>query len=143
MMDKLVFVDLFEAPHQRPPCVKGAGFCEAKDWGIDGKMLRIRRNHHIFSHFLRQSLRHGFAVPPPFAQGRLLDCANMTERQTQILKSAQNKKGGRRPPNIFSISYPVWDCPCPISPIFSRDPYETFHLVKQPICRYNEDTKKE
>ena len=36
---KFVFVDLFEASHQRPPCVKGAGICAANDWGIDGKMF--------------------------------------------------------------------------------------------------------
>ena len=40
---KWEFIGEFEAPHQRPPCVKGAVICDANDWGIDGKMLRIRR----------------------------------------------------------------------------------------------------
>ena len=43
---------------KRPPCAKGAGFCEAKDWGI------------VCAATL-QSLRLACGKPPPFTQGRL------------------------------------------------------------------------
>ena len=68
---------------QRLPCVKGA--VSAADWGIDFlhyQDMKIRKNAgkflslYIFSEISQpaiyawQSLRHGFAAPPPFTQGR-------------------------------------------------------------------------
>ena len=51
------------------PLCKGGWLRVSADWGI--VTLLVHRHPPVRP----QSLRHGFAVPPPFTQGRLLVCA--------------------------------------------------------------------
>ncbi|MBO5421460.1 MAG: hypothetical protein J6A67_05925, partial [Clostridia bacterium] len=48
------------------PCLKGGGFCEAKDGGI------LREKLDFSEFFVKISPSHDFVVPAPFRQGGLI-----------------------------------------------------------------------
>ena len=68
-------------PPEWPPCAKGA--VGKADWGIVrlAEAQGPRQNEPRSKPISLQSLRHGFAVPPPLAQGRYCRAASFSARR--------------------------------------------------------------